>query len=326
MSLADFVRVGQPAKAHAVQALAFGRLAKCVGRRGAVTFPESVAACGQRHRFLVVHRHTQERLFHIARHAFGVVRVAAWTFGVDIDQAHLDCRQWIFQRLPFVGIDARWHPFVHPLLLRSPIDIGLGLIDILATAAEAEHRSAHRFDGDITGQDEQIGPADMLAIFLLDRPEQATRLVEIAVVGPAVERSEALLPARSTAATVAGPVGACCMPCHADEEGTIMSVISRPPRLAVGHQRFQIFFQRLIVERLEGLGIVKVGPHRVWRNAALSQNIELQLVRPPVAIGTAKQRTYLAVEAHWATFGGTGCFHVHLNISYMVQNFLISHL
>jgi hypothetical protein len=69
----------------------------------------------------------------------------------------------------------------------------LGLVDIGAAAAEAEGRAAHRLDRDIAGQDEQVRPAELGAVLLLDRPQEAPRLVEIAVVRPAVERGEALL-------------------------------------------------------------------------------------------------------------------------------------
>jgi hypothetical protein len=48
--------------------------------------------------------------------------------------------------------------------------------------------------GDVAGEDHQVGPGDLVAVLLLDRPEQAARLVEVAVVRPAVERREALLP------------------------------------------------------------------------------------------------------------------------------------
>src|SRR3546814_2796218 len=65
------------------------------------------------------------------------------------------------------------------------------------------------------------------------------RLVEIAIVGPAVERGEALLPGIRAAAAVGGTIRARAVPRHADEEGAVMSVVGRPPRLAVGHQRGQ---------------------------------------------------------------------------------------
>ena len=67
----------------------------------------------------------------------------------------------------------------------------------------------------ISGQDHQVGPGDRRAVFLLDRPEQATRLVEVDVVRPAVERREALR-ARGCAAaavTACDRCRRCARPC-----------------------------------------------------------------------------------------------------------------
>src|SRR3546814_2153228 len=74
----------------------------------------------------------------------------------------------------------------------------------------------------------------------LHRPQQAARLVEIAGVRPTGGRGEALLPGIRAAATVGGTISARAVPRHADEERTIMPIVGRPPRLAVGHQRGQI--------------------------------------------------------------------------------------
>ena len=104
-----------------------------------------------------------------------------------------------------------------------------------------------------------------LPVLLLDRPQQAPRLVEVAVVRPAVERGEALLPAVRAAAPVGGAIGARRVPGHADHERPVMPVIRRPPRLAVGHQRGEVALQRLVIERVEGLGIVEILAHRVGR-------------------------------------------------------------
>jgi hypothetical protein len=52
----------------------------------------------------------------------------------------------------------------------------------------------------VAGEDHQVGPGDLVAVFLLDRPQQAARLVEVAVVRPAVERRKALRAPRATAA------------------------------------------------------------------------------------------------------------------------------
>ena len=116
----------------------------------------------------------------------------------------------------------------------------------------------------------------LLAVLLLDRPQQAPRLVEIAVVRPAVERGEALLAAVGAAAAVGGAIGARRVPGHADEERAVVAIIGRPPRLAVGHQRGQVALQRLIIERLERLGIIEVVAHRIGRAAALVEDVERQ--------------------------------------------------
>lgn len=47
----------------------------------------------------------------------------------------------------------------------------------------------------IASEEDQVRPRDLVAVLLLDRPQEATGLVERDVVGPAVEGSEALLAA-----------------------------------------------------------------------------------------------------------------------------------
>ena len=110
---------------------------------------------------------------------------------------------------------------------------------------------------------------------LLDRPQQPPRLVEVAVVRPAVERSEALLAAVGAAAPVGGAIGARRVPGHADHERAVVPVIGRPPRLAVGHQRGEVALQCLVVE-LERFGIIEVLAHRIGRDAALVEDVQRQ--------------------------------------------------
>src|SRR5262249_7693524 len=83
-----------------------------------------------------------------------------------------------------------------------PEDVLVWLPDILAAAAEAEGLEVHRFQRDVAGEDHQVGPRDLAAVFLLDRPEQPARLVEVGVTGPAAGRRKALLhrPAAAAAA------------------------------------------------------------------------------------------------------------------------------
>ena len=74
------------------------------------------------------------------------------------------------------------------------------------------------FERDVAGEDQEIGPGDLAAVFLLDRPQQATRLVEVGVVRPAVERREALLSVSGAAAPVMDAIGAGAVPRHPDEQ------------------------------------------------------------------------------------------------------------
>jgi hypothetical protein len=90
--------------------------------------------------------------------------------------------------------------------------------DVLAAEGEAEGLQAHRLIGDVAGQDDQVGPADLVAVLLLDRPEQAARLVEVGVVRPGVERREALVAGAAAAAAVGDAIGARGMPGHADHQ------------------------------------------------------------------------------------------------------------
>ena len=133
------------------------------------------------------------------------------------------------------------------------------LEDVLAAAAEAEHRPAHAFDRDVAGQDEQVGPADCLPYFCLIGHSRRRALSRLPLSGQLLSGSKRCCPLWRRRA-VGHAISARGMPRHADQERAVMAVVGRPPRLAVGHQRGEIGLQRLIIERLERLGIVEVRP------------------------------------------------------------------
>src|SRR5438270_3981765 len=108
---------------------------------------------------------------------------------------------------------ARLCALADPILFGPPVHILFGLVDVLAAAAEAEDRSSHRLDRHVAGENQQVGPTEIAAVLLLDRPEQPARLVEIGIVRPRVQRSKALVARIGAAATVANAVGARGMPC-----------------------------------------------------------------------------------------------------------------
>ncbi len=168
---------------------------------GAVGLAEGVAAGDQGDGLLIVHGHAGEGLADIAGRGERI-GIAVGAFGIDVDQAHLHGAQRAVQlTLAAVALIAQ------PRAFRPPIEL-LRLPGVGPAAGEAEGLEAHGFQGDVADQDEEIGPGDGGAVFLLDRPEQAAGLVEVGVVGPAVERGEALLATAGAAATVAGAIGA----------------------------------------------------------------------------------------------------------------------
>src|SRR5215472_330705 len=105
-----------------------------------------------------------------------------------------------------------------PSLLLAPVDDLVGLPHIGAPSAEPECLEAHRFERDIAGKDHEVGPRDSPAIFLLDRPQEPARLVEVRIVRPGAEWGEALLAGAGAAAAVADAVRARGMPCHTDHQ------------------------------------------------------------------------------------------------------------
>src|SRR5439155_6443158 len=117
-----------------------------------------------------------------------------------------------------------------PGVLRAPVNL-VGLPTVLSPEAEAERLEAHRLISTVAGEDDQIGPGDLVAVLLLDRPEQPTRLVEVRVVGPTVKGSKALHAAAATAPAVGNAVRARGMPRHPDEERPVVAVVGRPPVL-----------------------------------------------------------------------------------------------
>ena len=239
---------------------------------------ERVSAGDQRNGLLVIHRHALEGLADIARRG-DRVRLAVRPFRIDIDQAHLHGAERIL-KFTVAGIAFVGQPFA----FGAPIDVFFRLPDVGAAAAETEGLEAHRIQGDIAGENQKIGPGDFAAVFLLDRPEQPARLVQIDIVRPAIQRRKALLPGPGAAAAVADAIGAGAMPGHADEERPVMAEIGRPPFLRIGHQGVQVLDDRVEVEALELFGVIEGLPHRIGERGMLVENPEIELFRPPVAI------------------------------------------
>ena len=193
---------------------------------GAVGLAEGVAAGNQRDGFFVVHRHAEEGFADVLG-GRERVRIAVRPFRIDVDEAHLHgaerLRELAFAAIAFVA---------EPGALGTPEQL-FRLPDVDAAAGKTKRLEAHRFQRDVAGENHQIGPRDLLAVFLLDRPQQAARLVEVGVVRPAIERRKALLTGAGAAAAVGDAVGAGAVPGHADHQTAIVTEIGRPPFLRI---------------------------------------------------------------------------------------------
>ena len=206
------------------------------------------------------------------------IRIAVRAFRIDVDQAHLH-RAERFGQLTFAAVAL----VAEPGAFGSPIEL-FRLPHIGAAAGKAEGLEAHRFEGDVAGENHQVGPGNLAAILLLDRPQQAARLVEVGVVRPGVERREALLTGAGATATVGNAVRAGAMPGHADEQSAIVAEVGRPPRLRVLHQGMQVLDHGVEVEALEFLGIVERLAHRIGGGRLRMEHADIEVLWPPVAV------------------------------------------
>ena len=168
---------------------------------------KGVPTSHQRHGLLVVHRHPRKGLANVTTRGQHV-RLSVRTFRVHIDQAHLHCGQRVLQITltgvaGIIRIRAR-----KPFRFRTPINVLFRLPHICTATGKAKGGATHALNRHVTCENIEVRPADLIAVFLLDRPQQATRLVEVAIIRPGVQRRKTLLPGAATATAVRCPVGA----------------------------------------------------------------------------------------------------------------------
>ena len=252
-------------------------------RACAVRLAERVPAGDERHRLLVVHRHAAERLANVLRGSQGI-RVAVRSLRIDVDEAHLHGGEGILE-LPVAAVAL----VVEPRGLGAPVGV-VRFPDIGPSAGEAERLEPHRLEGAVAGENHQVGPRELPPVLLLDRPEQPARLVEVRVVGPAVEGREALHACPGASAAVADAVRARAVPGHPDEERPVVAVVGRPPVLRRRHHLLDVLLHGIEIERLERFGVVEGPAHGIARGRVLVEDLQVQLIRPPVAVRRAARR------------------------------------
>ncbi len=77
------------------------------------------------------------------------------------------------------------------------------------------------------------------------------------------------------------------MPGHADHEARVVAEVGGPPVLRIRHQGIEVGLQGLVVELLELVSVVERRAQGVGAARVLVQQVQAQLVRPPVLVGRA---------------------------------------
>src|SRR6478752_8392691 len=147
----------------------------------AVSLPEGMAGCNQCDCFLVVHGHALEGFANVPARRNGI-GLSIRPFRVYVNQTHLHGSKWVREiTIATVALVCQ------PRAFRSPVQF-FGFPNIGASATEAEGFKSHILESYVSCEDHQVRPGNLSSIFLLDRPEQTARLVEVHIVGPAVQR------------------------------------------------------------------------------------------------------------------------------------------
>ena len=279
------------------QTLRFDRCGFRFGTDGSVAacamrFAEGVPADDQRRGLDIVHGHPTEGLADVHRGGQRI-RNTFGAFGIDVDQAHGGGAQRVLQDAlaGVAGVGAQ------PGVFRTPVDVLVRLPTVFPAERETECLESHRIHGVVAGEDHQIGPGQVLAVLLLDGPQQPAGLVQAGVIGPAVDRSETLHAGAGTAAAVLDAVCACRVPRHPHEEGAVVAVVRGPPVLGIRHHRFDIGLELINIDGRHGRGVIEVGVHRIVLGRVLHQQLQVDLVGPPIAVAAPFDRW---PDPHWA--------------------------
>ena len=214
-----------PAQAHLLNCRTFWFRSNKTSVACTMCLAESVTSSSECHSLFIIHSHTSKCFSNIFCACYRIW-IAIWPFGIYIDQAHLNCSQWIFQlalsRISFV---------TEPFRFFTPINIFFRGPDIWTSTTEPKSLTSHRLNGDITSQDQQISPTDLRPVLLLNWPQESARFIQIPIVWPAIERGKTLSTSTPTSSTITYPISTSGMPSHTNEERTIMSIVCRPPVL-----------------------------------------------------------------------------------------------
>ena len=220
--------VVHPTEALLLNVSTFRGRAEVTGVTITVSLTHGVTTGGESNSLFVIHCHAGKGFTNLLS-SLERVRVTVNTFRVHIDQTHLDCSQRVLHGGRVFQVAIARVRRRKPFLLRTPVDVELGVPDVFTAETKAEGLQTHGFVGHVSGEDEQVSPAELVSILALDGPEQTTCLVQVHVVRPGVQRRETEVSVTSTTATIGGAVGTGRVPCHTDHETAVVTPVSGPP-------------------------------------------------------------------------------------------------
>ena len=266
------------------------------GIGSAVGLAERMTAGNQRNRLHVIHRHPGECLSDVPRRS-DWIGFSIWSFRIHVNQSHLHRGERIGEiTIAAVALVRK------PLAFRAPVDVITRLPHIFAAAAETEGLKSHRFQCHVTREDHEVGPRDLPAILLLDGPEQSACLIEVHIVGPAIEGCKTLFAGARPPAAVADAVSASGMPRHTNEKRPIVAEVGGPPLLRIRHQGMKVLDHGLQVELLEFFGIVELLAHGIGQRRVLVQDTYINLIGPPLRICRRPSQGVLASAVRYRAF------------------------
>ena len=164
-------RICANARAVAVDPAQALRLNRCsfridtdvAGRCGTVGFTQRMSTSNQCHDLFVVHAHVAESGAN-SRGRRGRIAAVFRTFRVHVNQTHFGSAQWRLRQGFRVTV-------FQPGGFFAPVHIHIRFPDIFTSGTKAEGTESGIFQRDVARQNVEVGPGDLLTIFLFNRPQ-----------------------------------------------------------------------------------------------------------------------------------------------------------
>lgn len=116
----------------------------------------------------------------------------------------------------------------------------------MATGAKPDYRTAHRANGHVTGESDDVCHRHCVTVLELNRLQQVEGLVQIRIVGPAPLRIEADPTAVAASTTIGLAIVARAVPRQTDHERRVVPEVSRPKILGIGEHGDDVVLKGLV--------------------------------------------------------------------------------